>query len=214
MSNETFNQNYLVVYPRGIHLVWQGDPDATGHDDVDFTLSLLANLSSTFCVDSSRVYAAGKSSGGGFAVNILACDPRASLIFAAFGGMSGACYQGLAGATENNCNGATVPVSCNQGRYPVLIFTIHGSADATINYDGGPRRNYCLPSLPHFMTSRSTLNHLGGSNTSTTLNKATLSASITVMTVCQVLTSITGFTVWAMFGHHSPRVATVAMSIS
>ncbi|KAH0372296.1 alpha/beta-hydrolase, partial [Aureobasidium melanogenum] len=166
MSNETMNPNYLIVYPQGINLQWQGDPAAVGYDDIGFTMELLANLSSTFCIDSSRVYAAGKSNGGGFAANVLACDPQASRAFAGFAGASGAYYQGT---TDANCNDATVQIVCNPGRYPVPIFTTHGDADTTIPYTGGGRRGRCLPSIPLFMTSWAVRNSLGSSNTSVSL---------------------------------------------
>jgi poly(3-hydroxybutyrate) depolymerase len=149
MSNEAFNPNCLVVYPQGLNAVWQGDPDASGYDDVGFTLELLTNLISTFCIDSTKIYAAGKSNGGGFSANILACDPQASRVFAAFGGIAGAYYQGN---TESPCDGTTVPITCNPGRYPVPIFTTRGDSDATIPYTGGGRRGRCLPTIPHFMT--------------------------------------------------------------
>ncbi|THZ81719.1 alpha/beta-hydrolase, partial [Aureobasidium pullulans] len=149
MSNEAFNPNYLVVYPQGLNAVWQGDPDASGYDDVGFTLELLANLTSTFCIDSTKIYAAGKSNGGGFSANILACDPQASRVFAAFGGIAGVYYQGN---TESPCDGTTVPITCNPGRYPVPIFTTRGDSDATIPYTGGGHRGRCLPTIPHFMT--------------------------------------------------------------
>ncbi|KAH0085948.1 alpha/beta-hydrolase, partial [Aureobasidium melanogenum] len=166
MSNETMNPNYLVVYPQAIDLQWQGDPAAVGYDDIGFTMELLANLSSTFCIDSARVYAAGKSNGGGFAANVLACDPQASRIFAGFAGASGAYYQGT---TDVGCTDATVTFSCNPGRYPVPIFTTHGDADTTIPYTGGGRRGRCLPSIPLFMTSWAVRNSLGSSNTSVSL---------------------------------------------
>ncbi|KAH0031850.1 alpha/beta-hydrolase, partial [Aureobasidium melanogenum] len=166
MSNETMNPNYLVVYPQGIDLQWQGDPAAVGYDDIGFTMELLANLSSTFCIDSARVYAAGKSNGGGFAANVLACDPQASRVFAGFAGASGAYYQGT---TDVGCTDATVTFSCNPGRYPVPIFTTHGDADTTIPYTGGGRRGRCLPSIPLFMTSWAVRNSLGSSNTSVSL---------------------------------------------
>ncbi|CAD0108143.1 unnamed protein product [Aureobasidium uvarum] len=166
MSNETMNPNYLVVYPQGINEQWQGDPDATGYDDVSFTLELLTNLSSTYCLDTNRIYAAGKSNGGAFSANILACHPKASKLFAAFGGISGAYYQG---DSEDDCNAATVPIPCNSSRSPIPIFTTHGDADETIPYDGGPRRDRCLPNLPHFMTEWSERNGFGASNTSTSL---------------------------------------------
>ncbi|KAI4747168.1 alpha/beta-hydrolase [Aureobasidium sp. EXF-12298] len=166
LSNETFNPNYLVAYPLGINAEWQGDPDAVGFDDISFTLELLTNLTSTFCLDSSRLYATGKSNGGGFAANILACDPQASRVFAAFSGVSGAYYQGT---TDVNCNDATVSIACNPGRYPVPLFTTHGDVDTTIPYVGGGRRGRCLPSIPLFMTSWSSRNNLGSSNTSVSL---------------------------------------------
>ncbi|KAK6000364.1 hypothetical protein QM012_003610 [Aureobasidium pullulans] len=166
MSNETFNPNYLVVYPQGIDLQWQGDPAAVGYDDVGFTMELLANLSSTFCADSARVYATGKSNGGGFAANVLACDPQASRIFAGFAGASGAYYQGT---TDVGCSDATINIVCNPGRYPVPIFTTHGDADTTIPYTGGGRRGRCLPSIPLFMTRWAVRNGLGSSNTSVSL---------------------------------------------
>ncbi|KAG9630820.1 alpha/beta-hydrolase, partial [Aureobasidium melanogenum] len=166
MSNETMNPNYLVVYPQAIDLQWQGDPAAVGYDDIGFTMELLANLSSTFCIDSARVYAAGKSNGGGFAANVLACDPQASRVFAGFAGASGAYYQGT---TDVGCTDATVTFSCNPGRYPVPIFTTHGDADTTIPYTGGGRRGRCLPSIPLFMTSWAVRNSLGSSNTSVSL---------------------------------------------
>jgi poly(3-hydroxybutyrate) depolymerase len=166
MSNETMNPNYLVVYPQGINEQWQGDPEAVGYDDVAFTLELLANLSSVYCLDTDKVYAAGKSNGGAFAANVLACHSKASSIFAAFGGISGAYYQG---DSDDNCNPATVAIACNPSRSPVPIFTTHGDADETIPYNGGPRRDRCLPNLPHFMTEWSERNGLGTSNTSTSL---------------------------------------------
>lgn len=166
MSNETMNPSYLVVYPQGINEQWQGDPEAVGYDDVDFTLELLANLSSIYCLDTNKIYAAGKSNGGAFSASILACNSKASSIFAAFGGISGAYYQG---DSEHDCSPSTVSIPCNASRFPIPIFTTHGDDDQTIPYDGGPRRDRCLPSLPHFMTEWSERNGFGTSNTSTSL---------------------------------------------
>ncbi|KAK6001913.1 hypothetical protein QM012_002403 [Aureobasidium pullulans] len=166
MSNETMNPNYLVVYPQGINEQWQGDPDAVGYDDVGFTLELLANLSSTYCVDTNKIYAAGKSNGGAFSAYTLACHPEASTIFAAYGGMSGAYYQGDG---EDDCHATTVPIPCNSSRSATPIFTTHGDSDDTIPYDGGPRRDRCLPSLPHYMTAWSERDGFGSSNTSASL---------------------------------------------
>jgi len=45
---------------------------------------MLAYFKTNFCIDTSRIYATGKSNGGGFVGNVLACDPALSKEFAAF----------------------------------------------------------------------------------------------------------------------------------
>jgi poly(3-hydroxybutyrate) depolymerase len=59
---------------------------------VAFTMEMLDHFEERYCIDSSRVYAAGKSNGGGF-TNLLACDAAASKRIAAFAPVSGAYYQ-------------------------------------------------------------------------------------------------------------------------
>lgn len=145
---------------------WQGDPDSKGIDDVKFTLDMISSLTSNYCIDEDRIFAAGKSNGGGFSADILACDPVASTKIAAFAGVSGAYYQGT---NDTDCNADTVAIACNPGRKPVPIFETHGSADTTIPYLGGARRNRCLPTVPHFMTAWSKRNGLGSTNVSSAL---------------------------------------------
>ncbi|KAK4508414.1 hypothetical protein PRZ48_002152 [Zasmidium cellare] len=164
-SNGNVNPHMLAVYPDGVEKQWQGDPAATT-DDVTFTLDMLDQISKQYCMDLEKVYASGKSNGGGFAANILACDPVASAKIAAFAGFAGAYYQNPGG----NCDPPTVPIKCNPGRKPVPIFEVHGSADGVIAYNGGSRRNRCLPTLPHFMTEWAKRNGLGSQNSSTVLD--------------------------------------------
>ena len=146
-SESEKNPNMLVAYPTGIGAQWQGDPAATS-DDVGFTLDMINSISDQYCIDPDRIYASGQSNGGGFSANILACDPVASRRIAAFAGVSGAYYQGTSDA---NCNANTVVINCNPGRKNVPIIEFHGHKDDTIPYDGGKRRNRCLPNIPHFM---------------------------------------------------------------
>jgi poly(3-hydroxybutyrate) depolymerase len=112
---------------------WQGDPDAKT-DDVKFTLDLIDHISSKYCVDTDKIYASGKSNGGGFSANILACDPVASNKIAAFAGIAGAYYQGT---TSAGCDAKTVPIKCSPGRKPIPILETHGTADGVIPYNGG-----------------------------------------------------------------------------
>ncbi|KAK5123410.1 hypothetical protein LTR85_002842 [Meristemomyces frigidus] len=106
-SDHDFNPSMLAVYPNGIKEEWQGDPDAATND-VQFTLDMIEGLTSEYCIDLDRIFAAGKSNGGGFVANTLACDPTASTKIAAFAGVSGAYYQGTSDA---NCNASTVPIT-------------------------------------------------------------------------------------------------------
>ncbi|KAF2723822.1 carbohydrate esterase family 1 protein [Polychaeton citri CBS 116435] len=148
-SNPEFNDKYLAVYPQGVDDQWQGDPEATT-DDVAFTLHMLEKLSDDFCLDEFRIFASGKSNGGGFSLSVLACDPVASTRIAAFAAAAGAYYQKN---TTDVCDPETIPISCNAGRPGIPILEFHGGADTTIPYAGGARREECLPSVPHFITS-------------------------------------------------------------
>ncbi|KXT00740.1 hypothetical protein AC578_8245 [Pseudocercospora eumusae] len=166
-SVPTVNPHMIVAYPNGINNQWQGDPAATT-DDIGFTMDMIKQISNSYCVDDAMIYATGKSNGGGFAANILACDPNASKRIAAFGGFAGAYYV-QDGKQVSSCDGGTYPVVCKPGRKPIPIFETHGSKDGVIPYPGGARRTKCLPSVPHFMTEWSKRNGLGSTNVSTTL---------------------------------------------
>jgi poly(3-hydroxybutyrate) depolymerase len=73
-GNETYNPHMISVFPQGSHGHWQGASYAdAGIDDLLFTSDLLAHLQSSYCIDSSRIYANGKSVGGGF-TDLLACS--------------------------------------------------------------------------------------------------------------------------------------------
>lgn len=166
MSESSKNPHMLVVYPDGIDNQWQGDPAATT-DDVGFTLDMINALEAQYCIDPDQIFAAGQSNGGGFSANILACDSVASQRIAAFAGVSGAYYQGTSDA---NCDANTVPIKCNPGRKNVPVIEFHGKKDETIPYDGGKRRNRCLPYIPHFMTAWAQRNGLSTRPTNTSLH--------------------------------------------
>lgn len=171
LSDESLNPNMFVVYPDGLpgtdgSKEWQSDPDAKGYNDVGFVLDMIGSLEDEFCIDTNRIYSSGHSNGGGFSLNILACNSTASQKIAAFMGSAPATYQG---ATDANCNPATVPITCNPGRKLIPILETHGSADTTIGYNGGPRRQRCLPSVPHFITEWAVRDGLSATNVTTSL---------------------------------------------
>jgi poly(3-hydroxybutyrate) depolymerase len=82
-SNERYNPDMISVFPQGVNGHWEGASYAThGVDDLQFTNDLLDHLQSEYCIDRARIYANGKSVGGGF-TNLLACSPVGAR-FAAF----------------------------------------------------------------------------------------------------------------------------------
>ncbi|KAF7590083.1 hypothetical protein BBP40_003285 [Aspergillus hancockii] len=164
-SNEAWNPNGIAIYPQGLKKQWQGDPNSVGVDDIGFTLGMLEYFQENYCIDSSRVYAAGKSNGGGF-TNLLACNATSSTKIAAFGPVSGAYYQDV---SEKDCHPTTVPVECAPGRSPIPIIEFHGSNDTTIPYGGGGRRGKCLPTIPHFVREWSKRDGYGLHNKTTEL---------------------------------------------
>ena len=130
-------ENVIAVYPQGLvgtdgQTAWTGAPYSAAADDVRFTADLLDQLEKDLCIDPSRIYATGKSNGGGF-VALLAC--RMPDRIAAFAPVSGAFY----------------PQSgpCNPSR-PAPILDLHGTGDDTIPYQGEPSKG--LPSIPDWVT--------------------------------------------------------------
>ncbi|KAI4845626.1 hypothetical protein E4T44_05511 [Aureobasidium sp. EXF-8845] len=172
LSSETWNPFAIAVYPLGINEEWEGDPDTAGggYDDLTFTNDLLDYISTHYCIDQSRMLAAGFSNGGGF-VGTLACDPTLSKRFSTFAANSGAEYTN----TTGTCNPPSVltntivqPV-CAPGRSNLPMIEFHGDADGTIPYPGGPRRGYCLPTVPHWVTDWALRDGLSSSNVTTSL---------------------------------------------
>ncbi|KAL1310539.1 hypothetical protein AAFC00_000820 [Neodothiora populina] len=136
-TNETWNPNSIVVYPDGI-TGWTGAPYHNDkYDDVLFTADMLDQLSSDLCIDTNRVYCAGKSIGGGFC-NVLACDDKMSASIAAIAPVSGAFYTTPSDSSfSSNCKPAH--------QMPILEF--HGQDDPIIPYDGGKINGVDLPAI-------------------------------------------------------------------
>ena len=113
-------REYIVVYPEGYHMAWEGPRYARkGVDDLAFTMDLLAHVEVEYCIDESRVYASGKSNGAGL-VDILACSEEGNA-FAAFAMASPALYR------DHNFE------DCRRKR---AILESHGDADLLVSYHG------------------------------------------------------------------------------
>lgn len=136
-------------------------------------MSLVANLSATYCIDTNRIYASGQSNGGGF-VGTLACNSTSSGIFAAFGANSGAFYPTTNWATTTGyCNATTALKQtlppCSPGRKFVPFLEIHGDADPQIPYPGGDHNSQCLPAITRYVNLWSSRDGFGYNNRTTVI---------------------------------------------
>lgn len=113
---------------------WEGAPYAAkGVDDLQFVTDLLHHMRMHYCIDNSRIYATGKSNGGGF-VDLLACSAEHGRDFAAFAMNSAALYN-ESGLGSFDC----------EPEVPTPILEFHGTDDHTIPYAGDADRR--LPNV-------------------------------------------------------------------
>ncbi|KAI1852610.1 hypothetical protein JX266_002151 [Neoarthrinium moseri] len=163
LTDPYFNTDHIVVYPQALQygdtsefIYWQGAPNATA-DDVGYVSNVLDELDGKLCINQSRIYATGKSQGGGM-TGVLACDLNASRRIAAFAPVSGAFYTGAKECGDPS----TLAISCNPGRDDIPILDFHGGNDTTISIHGGPRNGGCLPSIRHWVAEWAERNNLTG----------------------------------------------------
>ncbi|KAK6442114.1 glycoside hydrolase 15 protein [Oleoguttula sp. CCFEE 5521] len=178
-SNGNLNPYAIAVYVNGYGKGYQSNPSwAPGGqyanvDDIGFTNYLIANITATFCVDTTRIFAVGHSNGGGF-VGVIACDPGLSSKFAAIAGNSAALYTNVSNNAvplpdPNTIDPVNTPVQpvCRISKQ-LPIFESHGTGDTQIQYAGATDHNgLVLPSLPHWATNRAQLEGFSTTNYTT-----------------------------------------------
>jgi polyhydroxybutyrate depolymerase len=115
---------FLVVAPMGTLdetgvTYWNSGWGGTV-DDIGFTSALIDEIASTYSVNLNRVYSTGMSNGG-FMSYTLACSlsDRIAAIASVTGTMNV--------DQDQTCNAT----------HPIPVMEIHGTADATVPYDGG-----------------------------------------------------------------------------
>lgn len=111
---------FIVVYPDGLNSSWNSFGFFATPDDIAFTSAIIDDVNARARVDASRVYACGMSNGG-YMSYLLACELEDRI--AAIVSVTGL----LAPGVRANCNPAR----------PIPIMQIHGTADATVPYNGG-----------------------------------------------------------------------------
>lgn len=113
---------------------WLGIPEAppsSEYDDRIFVGEVLDSLTSSLCIDESRIYATGASNGGGM-TGLAACTPALNKRFAAFAMIVAAFYPDSE-LTEPLFEAGCVP-ELGGRRLPML--EMHGLNDSVIAYDG------------------------------------------------------------------------------
>jgi polyhydroxybutyrate depolymerase len=117
--------NFIVVHPNGTvqpgttnTQFWNVGFFPSAVDDVDFLETLLDQLINTYSINEARVYSTGMSNGG-YMSYLLACQ---SSRFAAIASVTGS----MTNSTLNGCS----PIK------PTPVMEIHGTADATVPYNG------------------------------------------------------------------------------
>ncbi|KAK9412977.1 putative feruloyl esterase [Seiridium unicorne] len=170
LTNSTINDQYVLIYPEAVDGQWEVSPDSDS-DDIGFVSKILGHVESQLCIDESRIYATGKSQGGGL-VGMLACDEDMSTKIAAFAPVSGAFYV----KNKDGCDPDTVTIKCSPGRSDIPILEFHGGDDDVVPYDGlDDKRDACLPAIPHWAQTWAKQNNLSTSNISSDLtNEATM----------------------------------------
>jgi poly(3-hydroxybutyrate) depolymerase len=103
---------------------------------------MITQISDKYCIASKKIYASGKSNGAGLTA-LLACDPNASALIAAFAPVSAANYL-LADGKEP---------ACHPSRSPIPLLEFHGWKDTTIFYEGGnnTRDDGVTPPIPEWI---------------------------------------------------------------
>ncbi|MBX3191134.1 MAG: prolyl oligopeptidase family serine peptidase [Labilithrix sp.] len=122
-------RGFIVAYAEGTGLASKGfnGGDCCGRpawsdetDDLGLARAIVKALSADYCVDPKRVYSAGFSNGGFMSYRFV-CE--AADVFAAVASVSGVL--------------GTPPETCKPAR-AVPILHVHGTADTTVPYQGGP----------------------------------------------------------------------------
>jgi len=105
-----------------------GQPQPHDPDDETYLMGVIDEIASKYTVDPKRVFVVGHSNGG-FMAHRLACEHAGR--FAAIVSVAGATFA----------DPARCPASA-----PVSLLQIHGTADATIRYEGGLAFGHPYPS--------------------------------------------------------------------
>lgn len=140
-------EGFIVAHPTGTTYLgfthWNVGGFTLGSptDDVRFTQALLEQIKQDYNIDTGRVYATGMSNGG-FMSFKLACDMAQD--FAAVASVTGSMTTDMIAACS--------PSS------PMPVLQFHGTADATVSYNGIEPWNVAIPEVLSFWVEQNRTN--------------------------------------------------------
>lgn len=152
-------QGFLAVHPDGtINAIgkqfWNATDACCGFgttvDDSAYLIALIEKVQADFNVDPKRIYLVGHSNGG-FMSYRMACDHADKI----------AAIVSLAGATFMDT------AQCDPSE-PVSVLQIHGTADATIPYEGGTIYGHDHPGARETVADWATYDRCGATTTDST----------------------------------------------
>lgn len=157
LGREAGRLGYLLALPDGTvdstgKRFWNAtdaccDFARAGVDDVGYVDAIIDDVSARYAVDPRRIFLIGHSNGG-FMAHRMACD-RSNRI---------AAIVSLAGATQN------VASRCAPSE-PVSVLQVHGTADATIDYNGGVNGGAAYPGAATTVARWATYNRCSSTRT-------------------------------------------------
>lgn len=139
MSPAANKRGILVAFPRGTYdpmlnrYEWNATDACCGFNtpdanDIGYVAAMIDEITAKYKIDEKRIFLVGHSNGG-FMAHRLACDQADKI----------AAIVSLAGATFKNPNKCAASA-------PISVLQVHGDADDTIAYEGGPPLG--VPQLP------------------------------------------------------------------
>ena len=144
MRTQADSGNFILVYPQGsclngsshwnASLLGPGNKSTT--DDFGFIEALINKLSTSYNVDSTRIYACGYSNGGMFAYAL-------------------ACYESNLIAGVSSVSGCMLDINCSPS-HPTAVLAIHGTSDDVLPYNGNSSYNSVATAVDYWKAHNNT----------------------------------------------------------
>ncbi|KAF2404231.1 hypothetical protein EJ06DRAFT_453371, partial [Trichodelitschia bisporula] len=162
LSDGRYNEDAVVLYPEAVDLVWITDPQVKHPaKDREFIGKLLDLATSSLCIDTDRIYAAGLGSGAGLA-DTLACLPEFASRIAAFALVNSATYHGPLNKAAIKDEFTMQWTTCKPERVPMRLLEIHGANNTVYDFFAkGRAKNHGRKSVVEWIVDWAVRNECG-----------------------------------------------------